>query len=199
MMKLFSFRNVYLVLAALFTLTVSACGGNSPDSNNSTLTSVQNQPSAYDIVSKDAKGFSVGSTMSSNAVYVMFDPQCPHCASLWQASLALHNKVKFIWIPVAFLNSKSKPQGAAILGSTNSLAAMTLHENSLQAGTGGIELPNHISIEIDIAISKNTDLMNTVGANSVPYIIARHAQTGSVVTQAGALTTSGLASFLGVQ
>ena len=70
-------------------------------------------PDSYDILSKDGKGFVAGSLLSANTVYVMFDPQCPHCGHLWQQAQPLLKKVKFVWMPVSFINAKSTPQGAA--------------------------------------------------------------------------------------
>ncbi len=52
--------------------------------------------SVYDTVANTGKGFTVGSMMSAQPVYVLFEPQCPHCGHLWEASLALHGKVKFV-------------------------------------------------------------------------------------------------------
>jgi thiol:disulfide interchange protein DsbG len=195
-MVISSFSKSRFVAIPFLIAMLSGCGGGSDV--GSTTPAVQLQPTPYDVASKDTKGFTVGSTTSTNTVYVMFDPQCPHCASLWRASLPLHNKVKFMWVPVALLNAKSKPQGAAILGATNPLIAMTLHEESYQAGTGGIALPPSVSPELDTAITKNTDLMKTIGASSVPYIIAKHAKTGAILTQAGTLSTAALTDFLGV-
>ncbi len=195
-MVLGSFSKSSFLAISFLVAILSGCGGGSDAS--STVPAVQAQPSPYEIISKESKGFVIGSTTSTDAVYIMFDPQCPHCASLWQASLPLQNKVKFVWVPVAFLNAKSKPQGAAILGASNPLVAMTLHEDSYQAGTGGIALPPSVSRELDTAITKNTDLMDKVGTSSVPYIVAKHAKTGAVVTKVGALSTSSLAEFLGV-
>ncbi len=195
-MAISTFSKSSFVAASFLFAMLSGCGGGSD--SGSAAPAIQTQPSPYEIVSKDSKGFAVGSTVSTNVVYIMFDPQCPHCASLWQASLPLQNKVKFVWIPVAFLNTKSKPQGAAILGATNPLIAMTQHEDSYQAGTGGIALPPSISNELDTAITKNTDLMKTVGTSSVPYIIAKHAKTGAVLTQTGSLSTAALTDFLGL-
>ena len=66
---------------------------------------------AFDAVAAAAKGFPAGALMSAHTVYVLFDPQCPHCSHLWESSLPLHGKVKFVWAPVAIIGAKSLPQG----------------------------------------------------------------------------------------
>ena len=70
---------------------------------------------SVEIVGAEAKGFTVGAMMNANTVYVFFDTQCLHCAHLWEASIALQKKAKFIWIPVGLLNAASSSQGAALL------------------------------------------------------------------------------------
>ena len=87
-------------------------------------------------IARQAKGFTVGALMSNTVVYVFFDPQCPHCGHLWQASLPLHRKVKFVWIPVSWINASSLSQGAALLTASNPTEAMTEHETLLVGGKG---------------------------------------------------------------
>ena len=153
---------------------------------------------SYDVLAKEGRGFSVGTLMSANTVYVMFDPQCPHCGHLWEQSLPLHKKVKFVWMPVAFISAKSAPQGAALLTAANPVEAMTTHEASILAGSGGTSASSSVPDDVAAAIKKNTDLFNSMGVESVPYIVAKNASTGQVVTNAGALETAALAQFLGL-
>ncbi len=149
-------------------------------------------------VSAQAKGFAVGALMSTNIVYVFFDPQCPHCGHLWQASAPLHKNVKFVWIPVRMINATSLAQGAAILSAANPGALMTEHEASLLAGRGGISAASSISSEIEQAINSNTRMLNSFGAESVPFVVAKNQKTGQTVSREGALTTADLAGFLGL-
>jgi thiol:disulfide interchange protein DsbG len=48
-------------------------------------------------------------------------------------------------------------------------------------------------------VVKNTALMNRYGLASVPSIVAKHAQTGALVTREGGLPTPELAALLGLQ
>lgn len=144
------------------------------------------------------QGFAVGALMSANAVYVFFDPQCPHCGHLWQASLPLHKKVKFVWIPVAWINASSLSQGAALLTSANPLALMSEHETSLLAGRGGIAASSSVSSEVEQTIKTNTKLLGSFGAESVPFVVFKNATTGQTISRDGAMTTAALAQFAGV-
>lgn len=153
---------------------------------------------AYDQVASQAKGFTAGALMSANTIYVLFDPQCTHCGHLWQASLPLLKKVKFVWVPVGILSPKSTPQGAALLTAANPVELMTAHEASLLAGTGGTSAPSSIPDEIEKALKANVQVFNALKAESVPLIVAKHAKTGLVITRMGAMDTDGLIAFLGI-
>ena len=196
-MKLAHLAKMALPLTAAMALWTSGCSPKAPtDTAAEAKVSAPAQP--FDAVAADGKGFTVGAMMSANTVYVLFDPQCPHCGHLWEASVPLHNKVKFVWIPVAFVNAKSGPQGAALLSAANPAELMAEHEKSLLAGTGGISASAAAPAEINSAIKKNTVLFNSLGAESVPYVLAKNSRTGLVVTHNGAMNAAALAEFLGV-
>ncbi|MDP3655120.1 MAG: thioredoxin fold domain-containing protein [Rhodoferax sp.] len=185
-----------LALFAALTLVMGGCSQQSSTDSATAPTSKPAQP--YEAVAAQGKGFTVGAVMSANTVYVLFDPQCPHCGHLWEASVPLLKKVKFVWIPVAIMGGKSTPQGAALLAAANPAELMAEHEKSVLAGTGGIAASANIPAELEQAIKKNTQLFNSLGVDSVPYILARNTRTGQVVSNNGALSTPALAEFLGI-
>jgi thiol:disulfide interchange protein DsbG len=190
------FHRVVRGLAVVFALNLAACSpqGSADKAASGSIAPAQ----SLDVIAKEGRGFTVGSMMTANTVYVMFDPQCPHCGHLWQQSLPLHKKVKFVWVPVAFINAKSTPQGAALMSAANPLEAMTAHEASLLGGSGGTAASSSVPDDLADAIKNNTALFNRMGVESVPYIVARNQTTGQVVTNAGALETAALAQFLGI-
>lgn len=189
-------RLAALAIAAVLSLGLGAC---SPEASRQATSKTAIAPDqAFDAVAKQARGFTVGAMMSANAVYVLFDPQCPHCGRLWNAAQPLQSKVKFIWVPVSLLGPKSLPQGAALLQAANPLQAMTVHKESLLAGQGGLSASASVPDDVTAAIKANTQLLNNLGAESVPFIVARHAGTGAVVTHAGSMDTPALIGFLGL-
>ena len=149
-------------------------------------------------VAAQAKGFAVGSLMSTNTVYVFFDTQCPHCGHLWEASRALQGKVKFVWIPVGMINAISSAQAAALLTAVDPGALMGEHEASLLAGKGGISGSSSVPPDIEKAIKSNTQLLNSFGAEAVPFVVAKNLKTGQTVSRDGAMSTPVLAEFLGL-
>jgi thiol:disulfide interchange protein DsbG len=191
-------RQLAFPMLALLAFGLAAC--SKPDTAAAPAAPVATAKPAqpYEAVAAQGKGFTVGALMAANTVYVLFDPQCPHCGQLWEASLPLHSKAKFVWIPVAIMNGKSAPQGAALLTASNPTEAMSAHEKSILAGSGGTSASASLAPEIEQAIKGNTALFNSLGADSVPYILAKNARTGQVVTRGGALATAPLAEFLGV-
>lgn len=191
-------RSLATALLATLTLGLAACSpqdsGSAANADTTPIATAQ----AYEAVAAQAKGFAVGPIMSANSVYVLFDPQCPHCGNLWNAALPLLGKVKFVWVPVDILGPKSLPQGAALMQAADPTAAMTAHEQSLAGGRGGMSASSSIPDDLRAAIKANGQLLNRLGANSVPFIVARHARNGQVITQTGAMTTDALSRFLGV-
>lgn len=155
-------------------------------------------PVSPEAVAQHAKGFTTGSLTSARQVYVFFDPQCSHCAHLWQSSKALHPQAKFTWIPVALLNKASRTQGAALLSSSNASQTMDEHEALLSQKRGGISASGDVAADVEMALAKNTQLLRSFGADSVPFVVAQHAQTGAVVSFSGALPPEQLAQSLGL-
>ncbi len=192
-----------LSLALTALLSLAAC--SKPDAP-STPANATPAPSAattvtlssYDAVASKGKGFTVGSMMSAQAVYVLFEPQCPHCGRLWQASVPLHNRVKFVWMPLSF-SAKSLPQAAALLTAADPLATMTAHEESLLAGKGGLSAPSNVAPEIEQAIKANSQLLTSLGADSVPFLVAKNRASGEVVSFNGAMDTAALSKLLGLE
>ena len=177
-------------------LAVSGC---SPQERASAAKSPQKRSPSVEILAAEAKGFTVGAMMNANPVYVMFDAQCPHCAHLWQASLPLQKKAKFIWIPVGLLNAASSSQGAALLSAADPAQSMTEHESSMLAGSGGIAASASVYPAMQAALKANTRLFNDLGVESVPFIIARNTRTGLTVTNSGAMGTEALAALIGIE
>nr|WP_315463418.1 DsbC family protein [uncultured Rhodoferax sp.] len=179
--------------------SMAACGKQEEsDAKPAEKASALAPAQAYEKIAAEGKGFTVGAMMAANPVFVLFDPQCPHCGHLWQSSQALLPKAKFVWIPVSFINGKSAPQGAAILSAANPAEFMAAHETSILAGTGGSPLPASVAPEVEAIIKANTELFNKLAVESVPYVVAKNIKTGQVVTNAGAMETAALAEFLGV-
>jgi thiol:disulfide interchange protein DsbG len=187
-------RHLFFSTLLLATLALVGC---SPQESTPAVGSGKREVSIA-TVSAQAKGFSVGAMMSTNIVYVFFDAQCPHCGHLWEASAPLHKKVKFVWIPVRMINATSLAQGAALMSAADPGALMTEHEASLLAGKGGISASSAIAPELEQAIKNNTQILNSFGAESVPFVVARNQKSGQTVSREGALTTADLTEFLGL-
>ena len=175
------------------SLGLAACSKTEPEA-----AAAPKRTASVEIVSAEAKGFAAGAMMNANAVYVFFDAQCPHCSRLWEASVPLHKKAKFVWIPVGLLNAASSTQGAALLSAVDPVQSMSEHEKSILAGQGGISASASITPAMEEALKSNTRLFNNLGIESVPFTIARNARTGTTVTRGGAMDTAALAELIGV-
>jgi thiol:disulfide interchange protein DsbG len=129
---------------------------------------------------------------------VLFDPQCPHCGHLWQSSQPLLTKVKFVWVPIAFNQGKSLTQATVLLSASDPATTMSEHEKLLLAGQGGIAAPTTPDPQRVKEVQSNTELLNLLGADAVPYILAKNRKTGALIAQSGAMGTPELAALLGI-
>ena len=179
-------------------LALTACSDASDKSTTAATAAAPAAAVSIPAIASEAKGFTVGSTMSVRTVYVFFDAQCPHCGQLWEAARPLKPQAKFVWIPVGLLNAQSTTQGAALLAAADPAGAMDTHEVSLRDHKGGI-VPSGDSDAQKAAVQANTKLMNRFHFASVPTIVAKHAVTGELVVKEGAMPTASLAAALGLQ
>jgi thiol:disulfide interchange protein DsbG len=187
-------RNLFPAALIVASLALAGC----KDAPGNATVKAEPTPVSIAAIAAEAKGFTVGTPMSARTVYVFFDPQCPHCAVLWQAAKPLKSQTKFVWIPVGIINPSSTAQGATLLAAKDPVALMDEHENSMLAKRGGISAGSDIDAQKAV-VAKNTELMNRFGFTSIPSIVAMHAQTGAQVSREGGLPTAELAAFLGLQ
>ena len=194
MLKKYSSVPLSCVLALL--LAIGGCSKQEPAA--AIAAAAPKRTASVEIVAAESKGFTVGSMMAANPVYIFFDPQCPHCGRLWEASVPLQKKAKFVWIPISLLNKSSGPQGAALLSAADPGKSMAEHETSMLAGQGGISAASGIKPEMEEAVKKNMALFNNLGLEGVPFTVARNPRTGLTVTSNGEMNTAKLAELIGV-
>ncbi len=187
-----------IALSPLAALT--ACSKNDPAASPAAAAPSGRKPNGIEAyaIAQRGSGFGVGAMMAANTVYVFFDPTCPHCAELWQASQPLLGRLKMVWMPIGLLRPQSGPQGAAILSAPDPVKAMNEHEASVLQRGGGISVPSGLSDEVLQKVKDNTELFRQLQAESVPLIVYRNAQSGQHGMHAGALDTAALAALAGV-
>lgn len=186
-----------LVLAACSKTEEKAPATNAPAAPAAATDSARRAPTV-EIVASEGKGFNVGSMMSATIVYVFFDPQCPHCAHLWNAAIPLQKKARFVWMPVGLINATSSAQGATLLSAADPAQSMAEHEASLIAGKGGIGAGASVTDEAKQAVASNTKLFNSLGLEGVPFTLVKNARTGQLATRGGSMDTAALAQLIGV-
>lgn len=143
-------------------------------------------------------GFTVGQPMSARSVLVFFDPQCPHCATLWLASKPLHDRIRMVWMPVAFIRPVSGPQGALLLAAPDAAKLMDQHESLLAGGAGGLAVSGAADGDLLDKIKANTALWTRLDGQSVPHLIYRAGADGPYGKVSGGLPTAELAQLLGL-
>lgn len=196
-------RATLLATAAAVAFTLAACDRrteappSAPSAAGTPTPAAAAGATPYEQAAQ-ARGFSVGPMMSAHVAYVFFDPACPHCAHLWSAAQPLSNRLRMVWIPVGFLRPASPAQGAVILSAADPAAAMARNEASVLERGPGIPTDPAPPAEVVEQVKANTALFQKLGAESVPFIVFKHAKTGQTGTREGAMSTEELAALLGV-
>jgi len=192
-----------LVLGAGSALLAALAGCSKdvekPDATSATAAATGAAPArqSYEEASRGT-GFTVGQPMAARSVLVFFDPQCPHCATLWLASKPLHDRIRMVWMPVAFIRPVSGPQGALLLAASDPVKLMDQHESLLAGGAGGLAVSGAADGVLLDKIRANTALWTRLDGKSVPHLIYRAGAEGPYGTQSGGLPTAQLAQLLGL-
>jgi thiol:disulfide interchange protein DsbG len=152
----------------------------------------------YTALVKGAKGISFGPQASDYTVFVMFDPQCLHCARLWEESKQLTETIKFVWVPVNFFSGNSKSQSALLLSSSNPREDMDQVMSSLLTRSETSSAQDAVPPYLDASIKSNTELINRFQVLAVPYVVARNQTTSEYVARQGGMSKEMLRRFLGV-
>lgn len=182
-------------------MALSACSKGGGDAKAPAVAAPSGAPSAdearraFDAAAKGT-GFVVGQAMAVRDVRVFFDPQCPHCAALWAASRPLLDRIRMVWMPVAFIGPKSGPQGALLLAAQDVARSMDQHEQLLAAGQGGLAVPGPADAGLLDKIKANTQIWQDLKAQSVPHLVYRVGASGPYGVQSGGLPTEQLAQLL---
>lgn len=152
----------------------------------------------YAALTKSAKGISFGPKVSEYTVFVMFDPQCLHCARLWEESKELMNTIKFVWFPVNFFDGNSKAQSAMLLSSNRPKEDMDLVMSTVLERSATTAMQETIPPYLDASIKSNTDLINRFHVLVVPYVVARNQTTSEYVARQGGMSREMVKRFLGI-
>lgn len=134
--------------------------------------------SMYQQFRESGKGFDMRRGASGAlAVYIAFDPQCPDGIQLWRALQPIADQARFVWLPVAVLNPRSEPQGAAILSAPDPLAMMERHLASFETASRGIEVEGlAVPMAAREQVWANSRIFRRTGGRSVPYGVFRGTQ-----------------------
>jgi thiol:disulfide interchange protein DsbG len=154
-------------------------------------------PALFDQVFTDGKGFDQGEVPeTSTTVFVLFDPQCPDCIKFWDLSNTFKTQVRFIWLPVAVLNSRSEPQGALILSATHPADMMARQVELFNTPSRGLETTGvSISDSAREDVWQNARIFRRAGGKSVPFLISQD-RTNQIIGSADIESLESLETFL---
>ncbi len=153
--------------------------------------------SLFEQLFSDGRGFEMGgSVKATHTVYVIFDPQCPDCIGFWNLANKFKERIRFIWMPVAILNSRSEPQGAMLLSSKSPIKLMNQQVSLFNAASRGVE-SNSVdpSNEAREDVWRNSRIFRRAGGKNVPFAIYQD-KGNKIVGSADIGTYEALVNFL---
>jgi thiol:disulfide interchange protein DsbG len=188
-----------LVPLFLGALWVSGCTPKADSTSASIPVAAVNTPAEqYAALQKFAKGIAIGPSISDYTVFVMFDPQCLHCARLWEEAKGLSGTVKFVWVPVSFFDGGSKAQSALLLSSTTPREDMDKAMAAVIDRIPTAKTEEAVPPYLEASIQSNTDLINRFRVLAVPYVVSRNQTTSAFVSRQGGMSKDMLQRFLGI-
>jgi thiol:disulfide interchange protein DsbG len=188
-----------LIALCLGAQLIAGCSSKEDAATAAVSTETVKTPAdQYAALASGAKGVSIGPKVSDYTVFVMFDPQCLHCARLWDESKGLTGTVKFIWVPVNFFDGNSKAQSAMLLSSANPMEDMDRVMSSVLSRSANMAPQEEVPPYLEATIKSNTDLINRFRVLAVPYVVARNQTTSDYVARQGGMSREMLKKFLGV-
>jgi thiol:disulfide interchange protein DsbG len=189
-----------LVLAlSLVALPIAGCTPKADSASTAATPEALKTPAdQYAALAKGAKGISIGPKESAYTVFVLFDPDCLHCARLWEESKGLTDTVKFVWVPVSFFDGGSKAQSAFLLSSSSPREDMDRVLAAVLARKASTVAQEAVAPYLAANIQSNTELINRFHALAVPYVVARNQTTGDYVARQGGMSREMLKRFLGI-
>jgi thiol:disulfide interchange protein DsbG len=163
-----------LFCCASISFLLCACGPSASDkqgmeSANGDAGNSSSASSPAEMVSRQAKGFVVGS--SGPIITVFSDPNCVHCNHLYK-NLMPHiaqGKLRVRFVLVGFLAPSSTTRAATILGAKD--PAQALSEDEAKYETGGIAVVLPVRPDLEKQIRANTKLLADSGEISTPAIL----------------------------
>lgn len=183
-------RSVAGACAALAGLPLVACAPAQPSDEaqkelSKTIGSDRSSAALYAALSQHAAYFALEGPGSMRVpLWVMFDPQCPHCGRLWKLVRSLERRRATRWVPVAILRQPtSLIQGARLLAGPDSVRAMDEHEDLLSKGSTGIAARDTDPLDQKKVLA-NTAIFKLFELSSVPYPVSQ-GPSGIVAGQQG--------------
>ncbi len=173
-------RSAFLSLAGMFFLSVLTLAAATQSIAAGTQKSgVSAQQLALDKILNEAKNATwIAEGNGPRLVYIFFDPECPYCHKVYQATRSWIDKdgLQFRWIPLGILMPSSAGKATAILEAKDPLAAFHKNEDEFSPAPkfGGIAeaIPSAQSTK---RLQHNAELFKQTRMPGVPVIMFREA------------------------
>lgn len=113
-----------------------------------------------------------GSADAEKELWVFFDPNCPHCHTIWETTRSFieSGELKVHWMPVAFLSNTSAGKVAKFWQAEDQIAVFNESEAKFNQGGSTPLRSSEITRETREMLEKNLDYMGDFGSNGTPTV-----------------------------
>lgn len=138
-----------------------------------------------------------GQADAEHELWVFFDPNCPHCNTIWQTSRSFieSGELKVHWMPVAFLSNTSAGKVAKFWQAEDQVAKFNETESKFAQGGATPLRSSEILPSTREMLQKNLDYMRDFGANGTPTVVYEQ-PSGSVGVISSSLTEERMRDLL---
>lgn len=114
-----------------------------------------------------------GSADAEKELWVFFDPNCPHCHTIWETTRSFieSGELKIHWMPVAFLSNTSAGKVAKFWQAEDQVAVFNESEAKFNQGGSTPLRSSEITRETREMLEKNLDYMGDFGSNGTPTVV----------------------------
>ena len=141
-----------------------------------------------------------GAEDAEKELWVFFDPNCPHCHTIWQTTRSFidSGELKVHWMPVAFLSNTSAGKVAKFWQAEDQVAVFNESEAQFNQGGSTPLRSSEITRETREMLETNLDYMGDFGSNGTPTVVYKN-KSGGVGVISSSMSEERMREFLDEQ
>lgn len=141
-----------------------------------------------------------GNADAEKELWVFFDPNCPHCHTIWQTTRSFidSGELKVNWLPIAFLSNTSAGKVAKFWQADDQVAVFNESEAQFNQGGSTPLRSSEITRETREMLETNLNYLSDFGSNGTPTVVYKN-KSGGVGVISSSMNEERMREFLDEQ